>query len=77
MYSEKSEQEEDVGEIIVIALATFFVIVLICCVYELYRTDKAYRRRKEMETDAGIIWSKEQAAIMQEQVWKPLKDFSL
>ncbi|KAB0796088.1 hypothetical protein PPYR_10149 [Photinus pyralis] len=62
-----SVQEEGVGQIIVITLSTFFVIILICCAYELYRTDKQYRRRKEMETDAGIIWSKEQAAKLQEQ----------
>ncbi|KRT78666.1 hypothetical protein AMK59_6494, partial [Oryctes borbonicus] len=34
----------------------------ICCTYELYRNDKQYRRRKELETDANILWSKEHAA---------------
>ncbi|KAK4876618.1 hypothetical protein RN001_009124 [Aquatica leii] len=67
IYSVASEQEEGVGQIIVITLSAFFVIILICCAYELYRTDKQYRRRKEMETDASIIWSKEQAAKLQEQ----------
>lgn len=76
IYSVASVQEEGIGQIVVITLSTFFVVILICCCYELYRTDKQYRRRKEMETDASIIWSKEQAAKLQEQVGRTYMNIS-
>ncbi|XP_063931341.1 axotactin isoform X3 [Zophobas morio] len=65
-YLATTEQEEGVDKIVVVVLSVFFVLIIICCIYELYRTDKQYRRRKELETDANILWSKEQAAKMQE-----------
>ncbi|RZC34755.1 uncharacterized protein BDFB_004596 [Asbolus verrucosus] len=65
-YLMKTEQEEGIDKIIVVVLSVFFVLIIICCIYELYRTDKQYKRRKEFETDANILWSKEQAAKMQE-----------
>lgn len=49
-------------------MTSFFFIILLCCIYEVYRNDKQYRKRKEMETDASILWSKEQAAKLQEPV---------
>ncbi|XP_044268861.1 contactin-associated protein like 5-1 isoform X3 [Tribolium madens] len=64
--STATEQEEGIDKIVVVVLSVFFVFIIICCIYELYRTDKAYKRRKELETDANILWSKEQAAKMQE-----------
>ncbi|KAK9892824.1 hypothetical protein WA026_022286 [Henosepilachna vigintioctopunctata] len=66
LYSAETAEEEDTGKMIVIVLSIFFVVVLICVSYELYRTDRKYKIRKEYETDAGILWSKEQAAILQE-----------
>ncbi|XP_018318790.1 contactin-associated protein like 5-1 [Agrilus planipennis] len=66
-YKTTSVQEDKTGNIIVIALSVFFVVVMICVSYELYRTDKNYRRRKELETDAAILWHKEQATKLQEQ----------
>lgn len=68
MYSTTSEQEDGREQIVFITLSSIFVIVLICCLYEVYRTDKQYRKRKEMETDASILWSKEQAAKLQEPI---------
>ncbi|KRT78663.1 EGF domain-containing protein, partial [Oryctes borbonicus] len=62
MYTAKSVEEDGRGKIVVITLSVFFVVVIICCTYELYRNDKQYRRRKELETDANILWSKEHAA---------------
>lgn len=66
LYSTTQVQEDNTGQIIVTVLAVWFVAVIICCSYELYRTNKKYKKRKEMETDASILWSKEQAAKMQE-----------
>lgn len=68
MYSTTSEQEEGREQIVFITLSSIFVVVLICCLYEVYRSDKQYRKRKEMETDASILWSKEQAAKLQEPI---------
>lgn len=68
MYITKSIEEDGKGKIIVITLSVFFVVVIICCAYELYRNDKQYRRRKELETDASILWSKEQAAKILDKV---------
>lgn len=50
-----------------IVLASFFVLVLICTCYDLYRTDKKYKKRKEMETDAGILMAKQQSAAILEK----------
>lgn len=66
LYSTTQVQEDNTGKIIVIVLSVWFVAVIICCSYELYRTNKKYKKRKEMETDASILWSKEQAAKLQE-----------
>lgn len=64
--STATEEEEAIDKIVVVVLSVFFILIIMCCIYELYRTDKAYKRRKEFETDANILWSKEQAAKMQE-----------
>ncbi|KAL3275553.1 hypothetical protein HHI36_020309 [Cryptolaemus montrouzieri] len=66
LYSTETEEEEDTGKMVVIILSIFFVVVLICLIYELYRVDRKYKLKKEYETDASILWSKEQAAILQE-----------
>ncbi|XP_076275482.1 axotactin isoform X2 [Rhynchophorus ferrugineus] len=63
IYSTDSVEEDNVEHIIVIALASFFVLVLICIIYDVYRTDKKYKEKKEYETDASILLSKQQAAI--------------
>lgn len=65
MYATASVQEDNTGGIVVTVLSVWFVGVIICCAYELYRNNKQYKKRKEMETDASILWSKEQAAILQ------------
>ncbi|XP_030746121.1 contactin-associated protein-like 5 isoform X2 [Sitophilus oryzae] len=63
IYSADSVEEDNIEQIIVIALASFFVLILICICYDVYRTDKKYKERKEFETDASILLSKQQAAI--------------
>lgn len=66
IYSTEDVQEDGKAQIVFITLAVLFVVILVCCIYEVYRSDKQYRKRKEMETDASILWSKEQAAKLQE-----------
>lgn len=66
IYAAKTEEEDGKEQIVVIILAAFFVLVIICCSYNLYRTDKKYKERKEFETDASILLSKQQAALLQE-----------
>lgn len=61
--------------IIIIALASFFVLVLICICYDVYRVNKKYKERKEFETDASILLSKQQAAIMLQENNKPVSLF--
>ncbi|CAG9767385.1 unnamed protein product [Ceutorhynchus assimilis] len=63
-YATDSVEEDNVEQIIVIVLASFFVLVLICVSYDIYRTNKKYKQKKEYETDASILLSKQQAAIM-------------
>lgn len=65
MYADASTKEDDTGTAIFIALSTFFVVVILGSAYEVYRSDRQYRRRQEQETDASIKRSKEQAAKMQ------------
>lgn len=71
MYAKAFVKEEGKEQIAVIALAVIFVAVIICCIYEVYRNDKQYRKKKEMETDAGILLSKQQAAKLQEPAQTP------
>lgn len=70
LYSEASTEEDETGRIVVITLSVLFVVVIICCLYEVYRSDKQYRRRKEMETDEMLLRSKEQAEKMQAMSFK-------
>ncbi|XP_065161032.1 axotactin-like isoform X1 [Atheta coriaria] len=65
-YHAAEVQEQNHTEVVVIVLATLFVLVIICSYYEVWRNNKQYKRRKELETDASIFWSKEQALKMQE-----------
>lgn len=64
---------------VVITLSVLFVVVIFACAYEVYRSDRSYRKRKEQETDASIKRSKEQALKMQEPVknlsFKSVREF--
>lgn len=68
LYSEVSKEEDGTGRSVVITLSALFIIVIFACAYEVYRSDRSFRKRKEQETEAGIKRSKEQALIMQEPV---------
>ena len=47
-------------------LTVLFVIIVVCCLIEVYRSDLEYKKRIERETDEDIIWSKEQATKLHE-----------
>lgn len=47
-------------------LITLFIVIIVCCIIEVYRTDRAHKRKIERETDESIILAREQAKQMQE-----------
>ncbi|XP_058465792.1 axotactin isoform X2 [Malaya genurostris] len=70
-------KEEDKTQVIFITLTTIFVVIVVCCLIEVYRSDRKYKKRLERETDEGIILSKEQATKMQlEQAATNAKGFN-
>jgi len=60
------DKKEDSTQMLFITLTSVFVIIVICCMLEVYRSHLAYKKRIERETDEDIIWSKEQATKMHE-----------
>lgn len=65
IYIDNDEKEEQT-QFVFIILVTLFVVIIVCCVIEVYRTDRQHKKRIERETDESIIWSKEQATKMHE-----------
>lgn len=61
-----SSQKEEKTQVVFITLTTLFVVIVIGCIIEVYRTNRAHKKRIERETDEGIIWSKEQATKQHE-----------
>lgn len=61
-----SSQKEEKTQVVFITLTTLFVVIVIGCIIEVYRTNRAHEKRLERETDEGIIWSKEQATKLME-----------
>ncbi|XP_017127336.1 uncharacterized protein LOC108146046 isoform X1 [Drosophila elegans] len=59
-------KQEDSTQVVFLTLTSVFVIIVICCLLEVYRSHLAYKKRIERETDEDIIWSKEQATKMHE-----------
>ncbi|KAL9905676.1 axotactin isoform 4-T8 [Glossina fuscipes fuscipes] len=64
VYDESTK--EDSTQVVFITLTGLFIIIVICCLIEVYRSHLAYKRRIERQTDEDIIWSKEQATKMHE-----------
>ncbi|XP_017863815.1 PREDICTED: uncharacterized protein LOC108614281 [Drosophila arizonae] len=60
------DKKEDSTQVLFITLTSVFVIIVVCCLLEVYRSHLAYKKRIERETDEDIIWSKEQATKMLE-----------
>ncbi|KAK6631049.1 hypothetical protein RUM44_003221 [Polyplax serrata] len=57
LYSDSSTREEGAGKVVFIVLASIFVVILLAAIYELWRTDRKYRRRKELTEKTKRIWS--------------------
>ncbi|ENN70546.1 hypothetical protein YQE_12721, partial [Dendroctonus ponderosae] len=76
-YAADSVEENNLEHLIIIVLAAFFLLILICIIYDVYRTNKKYKQKKEFETDASILLSKKQAAIMLQENNKPVQPLQL
>lgn len=57
---------EEQSQVVFITLTALFVIIVICCFLEVYRSHLEYKKRIERETDEDIIRSKEQATKLHE-----------
>lgn len=67
IYVDSAEKEEQT-QFVFIILISLFIIIIVCCIIEVYRTDRAHKKKIERETDESIILSKEQAKQMQESL---------
>lgn len=61
-----TKEKEEKTQVVFITLTVIFIVILICCAIEVYRTNRAHKKRIERETDEGIIRSKEQATKLHE-----------
>lgn len=62
------DEKDDKTQVVFTVLTAFFIIIIVCCLIEVYRTDRAYKKRIERETDEGIIWSREASKMMHKPV---------
>lgn len=69
IYVDSKHKEENIDVFII--LTSIFIIIIACCIIEVYRTDRQHKRRIERETDESIIWSKEQATKLHESPGAP------
>lgn len=72
-----SSRKEEKTQVVFITLTTIFVVIIVCCAIEVYRTNLAHKKRIERETDEGIIWSKEQATKLHDSPGQGVKSFGL
>lgn len=61
IYIDTSRDKEEQTQFVFIILTSLFIIIIVCCIIEVYRTDRQHKKRIERETDESIILSKEQA----------------
>lgn len=73
-YPQRGEKEEKT-QVVFTVLTALFIVIIICCLIEVYRTDRAHKKRIERETDESIIWSREQATKMHESPGMGVKGF--
>ncbi|XP_034249744.1 contactin-associated protein-like 2 isoform X2 [Thrips palmi] len=57
-YSVPSTVEEGFGKIAFIVLTSIFALVMLGVAWDVYRTQRNYRRRKEAEEAAAMLWHK-------------------
>lgn len=61
-----TKEKEEKTQAVFVTLTVIFVVIIVCCIIEVYRTNRAHKKRLERETDEGIIRSKEQATKLHE-----------
>lgn len=71
-----TKAKEEKTQAVFVTLTVIFVVIIICCIIEVYRTNRAHKKRIERETDEGIIRSKEQATKLHESPGTPLKPYN-
>lgn len=71
-----TKAKEEKTQVVFITLTVIFVVIIICCIIEVYRTNKAHKKRIERETDEGIIRSKEQATKLHESPGSGVKPYN-
>lgn len=71
-----SKTKEEKTQAVFITLTVIFIVIIICCAIEVYRTNRAHKKRIERETDEGIIRSKEQATKLHESPGTGVKPYS-
>ncbi|XP_059608344.1 axotactin [Phlebotomus argentipes] len=75
IYTTLTKKEEKTP-VVFITLSILFLIIIIACAFEVYRSNRAYAKRIERETDEGIIRAKEEAAKIHETPKMTLKGVS-
>lgn len=72
---QQRNEKDDKTQVVFTILTAFFIVIIVCCLIEVYRTDRAYKKRIERETDEGIIWSREQASKILDggKTYKPVR----
>lgn len=71
-----TKEKEEKTQVVFVTLTVIFIVILICCGIEVYRTNRAHKKRLERETDEGIIRSKEQATKLHESPGGGVKQYS-
>ncbi|KAG8223988.1 hypothetical protein J437_LFUL012091 [Ladona fulva] len=71
-FSLGDQSQEEGGETVVfIVLASIFGMIVFCCLIELYRTHRRFRKKKEMEEDAAMLWHKGQPVKYTDPILSP------
>lgn len=76
MMTINTKTKEEKTQAVFITLTVIFVVIIVCCIIEVYRTNKAHKKRIERETDEGIIRSKEQATKLHESPGSGVKPYN-
>lgn len=71
-----TKEKEEKTQAVFITLTVIFVVIIVCCIIEVYRTNRAHKKRLERETDEGIIRSKEQATKLHESPGTGMKQYN-
>ncbi|XP_075225876.1 axotactin isoform X2 [Lycorma delicatula] len=71
LYSDPSMEEEGTGRVLFIIALSVFCTVILGTLYHVYRNHLQYKKRKEQETEAAILWHNGQQVQFQDPVLGP------